>query len=654
MIGKQIRFWNSIVSRFALFFTSLMVFVILLAGYLVFRKSSTAIIESGKERIRHSAQLAEKSFAGLLTEVSNDIGLISANQALRSFINDKENMNTDQVELLFKNVLTNKPNYFQIRLIDSTGQEIVRYDKTSDSIFQISKSDLQQKGQRDYFQEAMSINQGEYYFSRINLNEEYGVISDPPIATLRAASPLIDDQQINRGIVIINVDLNQFYSELTRISSSGIHFYLVDVDGQYLYTPDHQKEFGLQRGNGAIFKKDFSIDVTNQPLGDGSYDDPDGKHFLHFLSSIEFFRNQRKIYLMAALDESILLQSARSVRRESLESLAFVCLISLLMSYFFTKLFSKRINQVTKAMINYEDGTKSNGLPINRNDEIGMLARSFSAMRDKIDETMMHLNTSLKKEKQSKDQRDQLLQNMSHELRTPLHTIQGLSELLRKNKPTPSQVPIISSLNRSVQNLTGLVYDVLDHQKLIDGKLSLNLQSCNIQQLMKEIHQNYQYDALKKRLEFQLKCEEILSDQNYMMDPLRLSQIITNLVVNAIKYTEKGSITLQAAVISGPEQSILEVQVTDSGAGINKANLTQINEGIFDEGTVISGRYGSYGLGLSIVKKLVNLLAGRFEATSSPGIGSCFKFEIPVVKAKDDNSSLLDIETDTSPPPSGW
>jgi nitrogen-specific signal transduction histidine kinase/CheY-like chemotaxis protein len=271
-------------------------------------------------------------------------------------------------------------------------------------------------------------------------------------------------------------------------------------------------------------------------------------------------------------------------------------------------------------------------------------------MREKIDESMLNLNTALEQEKKSKDQRDQLLQNMSHELRTPLHTIQGLSELLKKNKPTPSQVPIISSLNRSVQNLTGLVYDVLDHQKLIDGKLSLNLQPGNIKQLMTEIHQNYQYDALKKGLDFKFKCEKILANQNYLMDPLRLSQIITNLVVNAIKYTDKGSIVLQAAVISDPQQSMLEVTVTDSGAGINQTNLAQINEGIFKEGTIISGRYGSYGLGLSIVKQLVNLLAGRFEATSRPGFGSSFKFVIPLIKAQYDHSSFQEIETVISLP----
>ena len=239
MASSQIKFWNSIVIRFALFFTGLLVFVILLSGYLVFQKSSIVIVDFAKERIRYSSESAEQSFYALLGEVSNDIAVISGSLALLNFVNNPNQTTSTDLSKLFEVILTNKPAYFQIRLIDTNGLEIIRFDKNENTIMQMESQDLQQKGGREYFQEAMKINPGEYYFSKINLNEEYGIISEPPIVTLRAASLVMNQEQKKFGIVIINVDLSSFYDELNRISTAGTHFYLIDSQGQYLYHPEH-------------------------------------------------------------------------------------------------------------------------------------------------------------------------------------------------------------------------------------------------------------------------------------------------------------------------------------------------------------------------------------------------------------------------------
>ncbi|NND32135.1 MAG: hypothetical protein HKN76_06040, partial [Saprospiraceae bacterium] len=204
--------------------------------------------------------------------------------------------------------------------------------------------------------------------------------------------------------------------------------------------------------------------------------------------------------------------------------------------------------------------------------------------------------------------------------------------------------------SRSVQNLTGLVYDVLDHQKLIEGRLSLQLRPCNIGNVIEEIHKNYQFESLKKGLDFQLMCEEVLSTQEYLMDPLRLSQILTNLVINAIKYTDKGSIIMEACLISKAPGGYLEVTVSDTGVGIDEESLSQINTGKYQHGPVISGRYGSYGLGLSIVKQLVHLLGGKFKATSTIGVGSRFKVSLPIEPAENHHLDLPKVHPEKTLP----
>ncbi len=629
MTSSQIKFWNSIVIRFALFFTGLLVFVILLSGYLVFQKSSSVIVDFAKERIRYSSESAEQSFYALLGEVSNDIAVISGSLALQNFVKNPDQTTSTDLSKLFEVILTNKPAYFQIRLIDTSGLEIIRFDKNENTIMQMESQDLQQKGGREYFQEAMKINPGEYYFSKINLNEEYGIISEPPIVTLRAASLVMNQEQKKFGIVIINVDLSSFYDELNRISTAGTHFYLIDSQGQYLYHPEHSKEFGMQRRTGYSFEQDFNFNIFDSTSIAGEYQDKQGNSYLYFVLPLNYFHDQRRVFLISAIDENTLLQSARSVRRESLQSLTLVCLLSLLLSYFFTRLFSKQINQVTEAITRYEGGDRTEEIPIQRNDEIGVLARSFSAMRSKNDQTLNELNEALKEEKKAKIQRDEFLQNMSHELRTPLHAIQGLTQLLRKNKPSEGQIPIIQSMERSVNNLTGLVYDVLDHQKLVEGKLNIHLSLTNIDRLLEDIFSNYQFDAVKKGLQFTKNLNPVFTEQLFMTDPLRLSQIVTNLVVNAIKYTDRGSVSMTADMIPS-DPPLLEIVIEDTGVGIMEENLDKINDRFFQERKEISGRYGGYGLGLSIVKQLVILFDGNLMAESKKGKGSRFAATIPI------------------------
>lgn len=649
MSGQPIRFWNSIVIRFSLFFTGLILFAILLSGYLVYRKSSVVIIDSAKERLEHSVELAEQSFQAQLNEVSNDIALIAGNLVLRNYVNNQTTDQATALGQLFSSTLENKPDYFQIRLIDQMGKEIIRYDKKDNLITQIPYSDLQQKGDRDYFQEAIEMNKGQYYFSRINLNEEYGVVSEPAIVTLRAASPVFDQLNNKVGLLVINVDLERFYERLSQISSSGIFSLLLDEDGQYLYHPQSEKEFFKQRNTIFNFSHDYQYEITTLHEGVGQFKDRHGNQYIDYLKILHYMEGRRSIFLLSAIDEGTLLESAKQVRRESLRNLAIVCLIAILLSYLFTRLFSEQINSVTRAIAKYEQGETDIRLPTERSDEIGLLAKSFATMRDQVNQTLHELNKSLGEEKKAKAQRDEFLQNMSHELRTPLHTIQGLTSLLKKNKPTDAQKPIISSLEKSVENLSALVYDVLDHQKLVEGKVNIQLKATEIGTLLHDIHSNYQYDAVSKGIAFKQELSSELFDHLYLTDPLRLGQIVTNLIVNAIKYTRQGTILLKAGI--NQETGALEILVKDTGIGIHAENLEKINTRNYQETPDLIGRYGGYGLGLSIVKQLTTLLDGSVSASSQKDQGSTFKLSIPVQSVGQNNESIEPYQGPNNLPP---
>ncbi len=621
-------------TRFALFFTGLIIFSILLTGYLVFQKAAGVIVEYSQDRIMHISELAEQSFYALLNEVSNDIAVIAASPTLRNYVNDPREHNSGDIEKLFRITLENKASYFQIRFIGvaNQGKEVIRFDKSNGQVF---KSDtLQQKGNLDYFKETVQIKKGEFYFSKINLNEEYGVISNPPTPTVRAASPIFDSEDRPVGILVINVDLGKLYGAFGQISGSESQLNIIDAEGQYLYSPETLKQFSEQTNKGFNFYKDFKINadsVSGKKRYFGQLKGSRGNTYMGAIKELSYFHGERKVYLISYIEQNMLLKSARAVRADSLRTLLWVCLFSILMSWLFANLFSKKINQVTRAISNYDKGiTDDMDLPTDRKDEIGTLANSFAKMKAKIDGNVKELNSALEKEQHAKKQRDEFLQNMSHEMRTPLNTILGLTQFLYKQSPSETQLPIIKSLERSANNLAGLVYDVLDHQKLLERKVQIVFTPTDIGELLRDIHSSYAFEALQKGLSFRLNLGESLDGHRFETDPLRLSQIVTNLVVNAIKYTQKGNIDLIAGIGSG-NVPVLELKIKDTGIGILPENIAKINERFFREEEVLSGRYGGYGLGLSIVKQLTELFGGTLKAVSKKGKGSEFQVTIPLI-----------------------
>jgi signal transduction histidine kinase/DNA-binding NarL/FixJ family response regulator len=581
----------------------------------------------------HASELAEQSFYALLNEVTNDIAVITLSPTIQQHIFYPSKKTTEDIDQLFRIILENKETYFQIRLLDADeeGKEIIRFDKIDGQV--LKSTNLQQKGDREYFKEANLAKKGEHYFSNINLNEEYGVISAPLTPTLRVASPIFDNENKKMGILIININLNPLYQNLDQIAGSDHQFYLVDEQGQYLYSHDRTQMFGQQTQKFQNFYTDFNIGKSSQkPPADGFQQITGRKDgsYLSFSKELPYFDGKRKIYLISNMEQNILLKNALAVRSESIQTLLWVCLFSILWSWFFTNLFSKKITKITKAISNYDQGIPDDHvLPTNRKDEIGILANTFSKMKVKIDQNVRQLNTALEKEKIARKQRDEFLQNMSHEMRTPLNAILGLTKLLYKNAPEP-QLPIINALERSSNSLAGLVYDVLDHQKLVEGKLQIQLEPTNIAELLKDIHATYLYEAVQKGLVFNLSMDEKLKAGLFQTDALRLTQIVTNLVVNAIKYTKEGNISL-SATLNGPEHQMLQITVGDTGVGVLPKNLNNINDRFFMEKNDLSGRYGSYGLGLSIVKQLTTLFGGTLKATSQKGKGSEFMISIPTI-----------------------
>ncbi|MEM6724865.1 MAG: ATP-binding protein [Bacteroidota bacterium] len=226
---------------------------------------------------------------------------------------------------------------------------------------------------------------------------------------------------------------------------------------------------------------------------------------------------------------------------------------------------------------------------------------------------------------QSEKFKDQFLANMSHEIRTPMHAISGMLEILRRNEHTDFQQPIFEAMHSSAENLLIILNDILDLSKIEVGKLHVVTDPMSPREVMEDVYTILKVKADAKGLQFEYQIDEQVP-AIMIGDPVRLNQVLTNLVDNAIKFTDQGLVMVS---ISNTGQHI-RYRIQDSGMGIPKDKMDLIFAAFVQADHSVSKTHAGTGLGLSISKQLVHLMDGRIWAESSPGKGSSFYVELPL------------------------
>jgi two-component system, sensor histidine kinase RetS len=230
------------------------------------------------------------------------------------------------------------------------------------------------------------------------------------------------------------------------------------------------------------------------------------------------------------------------------------------------------------------------------------------------------------------------LATMSHEIRTPMNGILGMAELLRGTRLDEQQSYYIATLKRSGEALMSILNDVLDYSKAEAGRMELEIVPVDLLELLDDVNMLYRDHFRRKSLDFYAFVEPG-TPLVFRSDPTRLKQIVGNLVNNAVKFTERGQVTIHVRPQSG-DPARIEFLVADTGIGIAPEDAKLLFDRFRQADSSISRRYGGTGLGLAISKRLVELLGGDIRVATDSGVGTTFTFSISADPIDADESTI--------------
>ena len=335
-----------------------------------------------------------------------------------------------------------------------------------------------------------------------------------------------------------------------------------------------------------------------------------------------------------------------------------VCVLALLVFVGLLWWASRRLTRPLKALVNatrdIREGRYALTLDGAGTDEIGALVDAFSRMSAELERKVTDLTQSealqrrylaeslekqglveqaLRQAQEATTAKAEFLANMSHEIRTPLNAVLGFSQLLQSAAVDGVYRDYLANLKVAGQSLLRILNDVLDYSKMEAGKLEIVREPFDLTDLLDSLAGLFSFQLMEKGLPLRTQVDDKVP-RHLVGDALRLRQVLINLVGNALKFTERGEVSLRIECLTQVGQALtLRFEVADTGIGMSQDQVDRIFAAFIQADSSITRRFGGTGLGLSICRRLVGLMGGEISVQSTPGQGSRFSFTIALEQA---------------------
>lgn len=406
------------------------------------------------------------------------------------------------------------------------------------------------------------------------------------------------------------VDMHRLYPYQDLLSTRKTQFMLFDEQQRPYFMPEgFPPREKLKKSEWNKLKKGQTVMIR----ADGRFDDE-----VSLVAQPIFVQNEFKGAVLLISPISGVEQMVNQVNLYMFYAVISTLVITILVSWLLSKFHVKRIEKLREATDKVASGDYDIHLENSYGDEIGVLASDFNIMAKKLKQSRDEIDRLEKR-------RRQFIADVSHELRTPLTTINGLVEGLNSNTiPEDNKEKCFSLISEETKRMLRLVKENLDYEKIRSQQITLNKLDVPLIEVFEIVKEHLEQQAEEKQNKLTIQVEDhIIVHADYD----RFIQILVNITKNSIQFTQNGNIWLRG--IEGYKETIIEIE--DTGIGISKEDIEHIWERFYKADiSRTNTAYGEYGLGLSIVKQLVEMHQGTVEIKSEEGKGTKFIIRLPL------------------------